>query len=122
MVKPYAVLPLQLLCQGENRELRLEVVTFQEEIVGMMVDALAPERGLFSMTSKGLNAVRAGEPNEVQAAENALISPRSRGCRGPGNSRPGIHFPRRHVPGPEKAEISPPHGRVNLEGPPVARR
>lgn len=29
------------MCQGPNRELKLEVVNFQEEVVGMMVDAFA---------------------------------------------------------------------------------
>ena len=48
---------------------RLELVTFQEEVVAMMVEAFEPESGLFFLTSKGLDAARAGESVEVQAAE-----------------------------------------------------
>lgn len=49
--------------------IQLELVTFQKEVVGSMVDSFAPERGLFFLTSKGLNAERAGEPKEVQIQE-----------------------------------------------------
>ncbi len=72
-------------------DLKLELVTFQEEVVGMMVDAFAPGGGLFFLTSKGLSAARAGEPQEVQAAEMPLLSTRRRGCRAPGDRRSGLY-------------------------------
>lgn len=48
----------------------LEVVSFQEPVIGMMVDAFAPERGLYFLTSKGLAAARAGAPADEVASES----------------------------------------------------
>jgi hypothetical protein len=48
---------------------KVEFVTFDDEVVAMMVDAFEPESGIFFLTSKGLSAQRTGEPAAVQAEE-----------------------------------------------------
>jgi len=53
----------------EGGSINLELVTFQQPLVDLMVESFVPERGLYFLTSKGLNAARAGESAEVQAAE-----------------------------------------------------
>lgn len=51
--------------------LKLELVSFQQEVVDKMIDAFRPERGLYFLTSKGLDAARDGEATDVQAIEAA---------------------------------------------------
>lgn len=49
--------------------LRLELVSFQGEVVNLMIEAFSPERGLYFLTSKRLDARRDGESPAVQASE-----------------------------------------------------
>jgi hypothetical protein len=90
----------------ESRVVSLELLSFYPSVVERMIAEFVPERGLYFLTSKGLNAERAGEPAAVAAAEMPFY--RLSIAEGVIREIGGQAFAR---PSPDRSVLSDHHGR-----------